>query len=381
MAEITRKEKYLKAIGDGDSSGLPDPITRQEYFLAKAAGMDVKTPAPITREEMYLDNISGGGGVTVEPITITENGTTTAPEGTAYSPVNVNVPNTYEAGDEGKVVSNGALVSQTSANINSNGTVDTTLNNQVVVSVPNSYVAADEGKVVSNGALVAQTSTTITENGTVDTTLNNQVTVNVSASANGVIWLTQDNDGYPLTVETRGLKELGAYAFFKNNTYGGVYSRTTSVVLNDEITSIAYAAFNNNNSIVSLVLPANLTTLADYSFYGISVQTLEIPSGVAVIPMACCASCGNLREVIFKGNITNIGGNAFSACTNVLKYDFTHCTAIPTLVNENVFGGGSINHDCQIVVPDSLYESWKTTGYWQNGNIVGHIVKESEYTA
>ena len=49
---------------------------------------------------------AGGGGssVTVEPITITENGTNTALAGKAYSPVSVNVPNSYAAGDEGKVV-------------------------------------------------------------------------------------------------------------------------------------------------------------------------------------------------------------------------------------------------------------------------------------
>ncbi len=48
------------------------------------------------------------------------------------------------------------------------------------VAVPNSYSAGDEGKVVSNGALVAQTSDTVTTNDTYDTTLINLLTVNVS---------------------------------------------------------------------------------------------------------------------------------------------------------------------------------------------------------
>ncbi|MBR1910379.1 MAG: hypothetical protein IJ821_07320 [Lachnospiraceae bacterium] len=46
--------------------------------------------------------------------------------------------------------------------------------------VPNTYSAGDEGKVVSNGALVAQSSQSIDTNGTYDTTLKNSVTVNVS---------------------------------------------------------------------------------------------------------------------------------------------------------------------------------------------------------
>lgn len=57
----------------------------------------------------------------------------------------------------------------------------------VTVDVPNSYAAGDEGKVVSNGALVAQTAraTNITANGTYDTTENNEVTVNVSGGGGG----------------------------------------------------------------------------------------------------------------------------------------------------------------------------------------------------
>lgn len=50
---------------------------------------------------------------------------------------------------------------------------------KAVVSVPNTYIAEDEGKVVSNGALITQGSTTVTENGTIDTTLYSSVVVNV----------------------------------------------------------------------------------------------------------------------------------------------------------------------------------------------------------
>lgn len=52
-----------------------------------------------------------------------------------YAAVNVNVPNSYAAADEGKVVQSGALVSQSSATYTENGTYDTTLKNEVVVDV------------------------------------------------------------------------------------------------------------------------------------------------------------------------------------------------------------------------------------------------------
>ena len=77
----------------------------------------------------------GGGDITVEALSVESNGTYTAEEGNAFNPVNVSVPNSYTAGDEGKVVSNGALVAQTSDTVTANDTYDTTLINSLTVNV------------------------------------------------------------------------------------------------------------------------------------------------------------------------------------------------------------------------------------------------------
>lgn len=77
-----------------------------------------------------------------------------------------------------------------SKSIDTNGTYAASSDNldgysSVSVNVPNTYTAQDEGKVVSNGALVAQTDypTTITANSIYDTTLYDSVTVNVQPPA------------------------------------------------------------------------------------------------------------------------------------------------------------------------------------------------------
>ena len=67
-----------------------------------------------------------------------------------------------------------------------NGTQNTYKPSQMaaaVTAIPNAYAAGDEGKVVSNGALVSQSSSSTAENGTVDTTLINSLTVNVSGGS------------------------------------------------------------------------------------------------------------------------------------------------------------------------------------------------------
>lgn len=81
----------------------------------------------------------GGGDAVLINKSINANGTYNASSDNAdgYKKVTVSVSNSYAASDEGKVVSNGALVAQTAhAEVNANGTIDTTLNNSVVVNVP-----------------------------------------------------------------------------------------------------------------------------------------------------------------------------------------------------------------------------------------------------
>lgn len=79
----------------------------------------------------------GGGEAVLVNKNISANGTYNASDDAAdgYKKVVVDVPNSYGAGDEGKVVSNGALVAQGSASYTANGTYDTTKVNSATVQV------------------------------------------------------------------------------------------------------------------------------------------------------------------------------------------------------------------------------------------------------
>ncbi len=126
------------------------------------------TEGKYLEDDITLEDVSGGGAV-LGTKNITANGTYEAEDDSldGYSEVTVAVP--------------ASAVDSGTKSITANG------NNQDVVgyaavnvNVPNTYSAGDEGKVVSNGALVAQTSDTVTANDTYDTTLINSLTVNVS---------------------------------------------------------------------------------------------------------------------------------------------------------------------------------------------------------
>jgi hypothetical protein len=84
---ITREEK----LWSGEDI---EPITREEMYIKHIFDKTQPIPSkPITRKEMLLEKAGEGGGsdVTIKQLSVTENGTYSE-EGTAYSPVIVNVP-------------------------------------------------------------------------------------------------------------------------------------------------------------------------------------------------------------------------------------------------------------------------------------------------
>lgn len=133
--KFNKMENGLRAA---DSSYVPTEWTPGDVITAEALNKI---------ENGIADAVEAS--VTVESLSVSENDTYTAPEGKAYSPITVAVPNTYAAGDEGKVVSNGALVAQTSTEITENDTYDTTLINSVTVNVPQGGGAEAEEKDVN----------------------------------------------------------------------------------------------------------------------------------------------------------------------------------------------------------------------------------------
>ena len=188
---LTRSEQYLNRTATGSGTIPDEPLTRVEMYLNKIATGDGNVPdVPLTRMEQYLDYIAenGGGGVdpesiTLETLNVSQNGTTNAPSGKAYNKVVANVPNTYAASDEGKVVSNGALVSQTAhAEVMENGTIDTTLNNSVVVNVPQG--------------------STPTGTKTINISANGTTTEDVTAYANAQIIVAVPIPAYPVAENT-----------------------------------------------------------------------------------------------------------------------------------------------------------------------------------
>lgn len=153
---------------------LPDGITYNLKSGTKGVGeVDI---SKIVLPDGTVCNIKGGVLTTKS---IIANGTYNAlsDDADGYSEVTVAVPNTYAAGDEGKVVQNGSLVSQTTRSVTENGTYDTTTNNSTVVNVETSnaydpvydyssyYITVDEiieSEITSNGYFIIRLQISVT---------------------------------------------------------------------------------------------------------------------------------------------------------------------------------------------------------------------------
>lgn len=124
-------------IGIGEVSGDFPDFTNYPFMIAimdtSTAFINMQTDVPHT---VKVTKQGGSAPVLIDK-TITSNGTYNASSDSAdgYKKVVANVANTYTAGDEGKVVSSGALVSQTAATYTANSVYDTTLIDEVTVNV------------------------------------------------------------------------------------------------------------------------------------------------------------------------------------------------------------------------------------------------------
>ena len=151
-------------------------------------------------------------------------------------------------------------------NISANGTYNASSDSadgysKVIVSVPNSYSAGDEGKVVSSGALVSQTAhAEITENGTYNTTTNNSVTVSVSGGGvtvtDGIIVKTRDSSGYPTEVDfynSDGVIEQYTFGNSRENSDSGwAYGKVTTINLKNNGYAVKQGAFYGNRDLASI---------------------------------------------------------------------------------------------------------------------------------
>lgn len=206
--------------------------------------------------------------------------------------------------------------------ITQNGTANVKDYAQAAVNVPNSYAAGDEGKVVSNGALVSQTSRTVTENGTIDTTLNNSVTVNVSGGGGAPV-LPSAYQRVEYMVFS-GAQWFQVPADFSDTSIKpAIY--TKSAITSDTPSSEGAVVSGGGESSVPEIYYSSQSMTASYSArsYGSFVKTRDANGRLLFGPSSVPVIVGQPNETLSTYNNKSLDHINVGCYNDTHKYPFT----------------------------------------------------------
>ena len=163
---------------------------------------------------------------------------------------------------------------------------------------------------------------------------------------------------------------IGQYIF------RGCYS-LASIIIPNSVTNIGSQAFSNCYSLASIIIPNSVTNIGSQAFYNCSFASIIIPNSVISINNSF-GGCSSLASIIIPNSVTSINQLLFSGCYGLKTIDFRTHISVPSLENVNAFQNTLTTRE--IIVPDELYDTWKSATNWNSttNNIVGSIVKASE---
>lgn len=273
---------------------------------------------------------------------ITSNGSSQDVVG--YASVDVNVPNSYSAGDEGKVVSSGALVSQTAhADVTpttSDQTIDTTTNNSIKVKGDADLVAGNIKKDVEIFG----------------------VTGSYEGGGGGI-----SMDDFATAAEPSGdvvipnATTIARSVFQYRNNLRSVYSAS--------VTKIEASAFNTNTGIQTIDLP-NVTTLNGSAVFAWCTNLVSVS-----LPKLSASNQTNLfqgdtkLELVDFGFGTDINSNVFATCKKLQTLILRRTGSVCALANVNAFTNtpfrGYNSLTGTVYVPSALISTYKTATNWK----------------
>ena len=366
--------------------------------------LSIDTNIPLTQNTKNIINIDTTLKPSSASFTYNKKGTYIG-----YNKINVNVSNTYTAEDDGKVVNNAALVSQTAmpAEITVNNTYDTTLYNSIVVNVPpaptptpsvksgvvfydydgtivQSYSAndfanlselpanpihegltaqgwnwslADAKAHVANYGSLNIGQQYVTDNG------KTRIYINLPEGRISPLMMLYLNDNTELDIDWGDGSTHSTWtttsADYKSERHSypdkGKYVIAITVVSGSFIfksSSTSYNTFftdgkNNSNS-------------SDRAYLN-SIQKIEIGTGVTSIGNYAFYNCSSLSSVTIPDTVTTIGSSTFQYCyalysinipnnvTSIQNYTFYNCYSLSsTTIPNNVTSiGSSIFYGCR----------------------------------
>lgn len=252
------------------------------------------------------------GSTDVQALNVTENGTYTAPEGTAYSPVVVNVAGT------------------TSGNLK-----------EVLSGQSNALVLPNDMTALIDYAFYRATINSVTFNNSIQS-IGNYPFAESSISGNVTLPDSITSIGNGLFA---GCSNLSGVTFPNNSELqigGDLFPNTaiTTITFPDHITELKWAICYNCNQLASVQLPSALQRITNNCFYNTAITEIDIPE-----------------------NVTYIGGGSFNDCSNLTTFI---CRAPePPTIEADTLGGNTPADMAIYVLPESV-DAYQNAPHWSD---------------
>ena len=136
-----------------------------------------------------------------------------------------------------------------------------------------------------------------------------------------------------------------------------------SITIPKSVVSTGAHLIRGDNIIKEITIPGKNGTTGNNTCYSCkALERITVGSGVTKILSNFASECQSLLTVVCLGSLESIANTAFTNANEAVSFDFTACTAVPTLENANAFNG--IPADCKIRVPAALLDEWKAATNW-----------------
>ncbi|MDR3185837.1 MAG: leucine-rich repeat protein, partial [Christensenellaceae bacterium] len=139
---------------------------------------------------------------------------------------------------------------------------------------------------------------------------------------------------------------------------------STNVVIPAGITTIGKYVFSDFANLVSVEIPEGVTTIDEYAFsYTYNLTSVSFPSTLTTIGGRAFYESG-LQSVSIPSNVEYIGERAFYNYNESTLIVYLNCSSVPEIDREIVRTSSYGTFASIIIVPDALFEAYKSHSSW-----------------
>ncbi len=135
-----------------------------------------------------------------------------------------------------------------------------------------------------------------------------------------------------------------------NSPFQG-FESITSVSLGRNFSTIGNYAFYNCSGITSLSIPDNVTSIGNDAFYGTGIKSITIPNNIEKMGELVFASCTSLTKATINNSV--LGSSAFKSCTSLT--DVSISSNVTSIENSAFYG-------CESLITISIPENVTSLG-------------------